>query len=59
MNVLIRLYIKTVYQTNVFIWDADSYYCLLLNDRIRLNPQTKQKLDPGVSVMTGSSIQVK
>lgn len=59
MNVLIRLFIKTVYQTNVFIWDTDSYYCLLLKDRTHLNPQTKQKLDPGVSVKTGSSIQVK
>lgn len=59
MNVFIRLFIKTVYQTNVLIWDTDSYYCLLLNDRTHLNPQTKQKLDPGVSVMTGSSIQVK
>lgn len=55
----IRLFIKTAYQTNVLIWDTDSYYCLLLNDRTHLNPQTKEKLDPGVSVMTGSKIQVK
>lgn len=52
----IRLFTKTVYQTNVLIWDTDSHYCLLLNDRTHF--QTKQKLDPGVSTMTGSQYKL-